>query len=125
MGIPDWNKTKDTVTVENTATYVAEFDVDYSMSSEVRIDTMHSGSASYSERGITRYTIQDIVDDGINQGHWEQDEIDRGNIPTLDEITEYAREMHYEQGEIDEYDDIEYDNHDQHDWEISDISIRN
>ena len=65
------------------------------------------------------------VDDGVAQGHWEQDEIDRGNIPTLDEITEYAREMHYEQGEIDEYDDIEYDNHDQYDWEISDISIRN
>ena len=35
------------------------------------------------------------------------------------------REMHYNIGEIDDYDDIEYDNHDQYDWEISDISIRN
>ena len=125
MVVPDWNKTEQTVTMENTATYVAEFDVDYSFNSEVRIETMHNGSASYSERGITRFTVGDIVDDGVAQGHWEQDEIDRGNIPTLDEITEHAREMHYEQGEIDEYDDIEYDNHDQYDWEISNISIRN
>ena len=125
MVVPDWNKTKDTVAVDYQADYVAEFEVDYNMSSEVRIETNHHGSASYSERGITRYTIQEIVDDGVNQGHWDQDEIDRGNIPTLDEITDYVRDMHYETGEIDEYDDIEYDNHDQYDWEIQDISIRN
>ena len=125
MAVPNWNKTEDTVTLENTATYVAEFEVDYSMNSEVRIDTIHSGSASYSEQGITRYTIQEIVDYGVNQGHWDQDEIDRGNIPSLNEITEYARELHYEHGEIDDYTDIEYDNHDQHDWEIQNISIRN
>ena len=125
MAVPDWNKTEQTVQAENAPTYLPEFDVDYSYNSEVRIETMHSGSASYSERGITRFTVGDIVDDGVAQGIWEQDEIDRGNIPTLDEITEYAREMHYEHGEIDEYEDCEYDNHDQHDWEISDISIRN
>ena len=125
MVVPDWNRTEDTVTMENTANYVAEFDVDYNMNSEIRIDTMHNGSASYTERGITRYTIGNIVDAGISDGQWDQDEIDRGNIPSLDEITEYAREFHYEHGEIDDYEDIEYDNHDQYDWEISDISIRN
>tara|TARA_B100001939_G_scaffold336283_1_gene339235 strand:+ start:432 stop:809 length:378 start_codon:yes stop_codon:yes gene_type:complete len=125
MGVPDWNKTEQTVQVENTQAYVPEFEVDYSMNSEIRIETNHSGTASYSERGITRYTIGDIVNDGIASGHWRQEQIDAGNIPSLDDITEWAREFHYEHGEIDEYDDIEYDNYDQHDWEIQDISIRN
>lgn len=125
MGIPNWNliEVPETDNPYAPPRYEAEETVQYNMNSRVRVITNHMGRATYSERGFTNYTIQEIVDDGISQGHWEQEQIDNGNIPNYNDIVQYARELHYEHGEIDEYDDIEYDNHDQDDWEIQDIEL--
>lgn len=127
MAVPDWNRVEGVVSTtsptEQEDRYVVESTVPYDSGSIVRVTTSHEGRATYHERGTTTFTVQQIIDDGVMNGHWDRQVIENGNLPNRQEIHDYAREWLYESGEIDDYETIEYTDYDQTEWDVDDVEI--
>jgi hypothetical protein len=129
MAVPDWNRVEGVVSTtsptEQGERYIPGASASFDTGSIVRVTTSHEGRATYHERGTTTFTVQQIIDDGLENGHWDRQVIDNGNLPNAFELRDYAREWMYESGEVDDYDTIEYTDYDQTDWEVDDIEIIN
>ena len=133
MTVPSWNMVEPESSNSGTATQpasermrlVTTDQAGYDANTRVRINTIHEGRASYTESGITTYSIEDIIDYMIDMGEMTREDQHNGLVPSEAQVREYGRELMYEHGEIDDYEDCEYDNHDQDDWHVQSIDIYN
>jgi len=96
MAVPDWNRVEGVVSTtsptEQGERYIMSDAASYDNDSIVRVTTHHEGRATYHERGTTTFTVQQIIDDGLMNAHWDREVIDNGLIPNRQEIHDHARE---------------------------------
>jgi len=118
MGIPDWNKLE-AATVSNTLIesnnssygYRHVNDLEEYEQRTVVINTVHNGTQYFREYGVTRFTIEEILDWAVEQGYLGATDRVAGNLPTDDRIRDWAQEYFEESWEVGEY----------YDWESGDV----
>jgi len=114
MAIPNWNAVELAVPTN----LAAANEVTWNLDQSIRVNTVHYGRASYSERGTTSYSIIDIIHYGLENEFIDRQSYDEGMMPTLELLTEIAEDMFSEDADCDDMADTEYD-----DWEESDYEF--
>lgn len=119
MAIPNWNVVE--IPTEATSNLEQASEVTYRMDQSVRVNTVHHGRASYSERGRTNFSIPDIIEYGLENHFIERESYENGMLPTLELLKEIAEDMFQTDCDgVDDMYDIDYD-----DWEESDYEFDN
>ncbi len=101
MAIPSWNRNASSTDLE---ILTAE---GLDLSGTIRQSEIVHGSASYSETRTQDISVQDVVDDMTERGI---------EITSNADILEHANDMMCDMDDWEYDDDIEYDNHDIHDY---------
>lgn len=114
MGIPDWNKleanTVSNTLIEanhNTDGYRQVRNLTEFEQRSVVINTVHDGTQRFREYGVTRFSVEEILDYAVEQGYIGATDRAAGNLPGDDRIREWGQEYFEESWEIDEYIDYE------------------
>ena len=103
MAIPSWNRNS---SVSDTALEILTtggLDLDGTIRQEEEVH----GSATYTESRYQDINVQDVIDDMIDRGM---------EIETRADILDHAQDMLADMDDWEYNDDIEYENHDIHDY---------
>lgn len=123
MAVPDWNRVESsnaqvgTTTVQESRDWNTQVLEDIP-SESVEIQTTHWGRAEYTERGYTSVNVRDAIDSFARDNLWNEYEIDPQDMDNNDVLT-ICRVYFEDDWEIGEYGDLEHDNWDQQDSEVS------